>query len=149
MLFVVNLCNRIKLRPKKNLTFFLTFSLRLQLFHYGFNYSTTASTIPLRLQLFHYGFNYFTTASTISLRLQLFHYGFNYFTTASTISLRLQLFHNGFKYSYETYTGCMPHLQILLYFTIYNRRVNSYIKWHMQAEIQRFVRPRVVPKATK
>ena len=49
---------------------------------------------------------------------------------------------------YETYAGCMTHLYVLFYFTV-QRRVNPYIKWHTQAEIESFVRPRVITKATK
>ena len=49
---------------------------------------------------------------------------------------------------YEIYTGCMIHLYVLFYFTAQSR-VNPHVKWHMQAAIESFVRPKVITKATK
>ena len=42
----------------------------------------------------------------------------------------------------------MIRLYVLFYFTV-QKSVNPYIKWHTQAEIESFVRPRVITKATK
>ena len=108
-----------------------TLQLRLQLFHYGFNYFTTASTIPQRLQVFVrdlYRLHAPLTDSVIFYDIQQ-EGEFLYKVAHASWNPKVRSAESGAQgnqivlsnQTYETYTGCMeciPHLWILLYFTI-------------------------------